>query len=53
MFENLPLEAYHAWLAGDDSKITQEMVDAIKEVVFSPEADMIHSIAQTELGATP
>lgn len=46
------LEGYLAWLAGDDSKISEEELKAVREVIYSPEADMINSIAATELGAT-
>lgn len=49
---NIDLEAYHAWLAGDDSKITDLDLKAVREVIYSPEADLINSIAATELGAT-
>jgi hypothetical protein len=46
------LEGYLAWLAGDESMITWDEVLDVQSVIFSPEADMIQSIAATELGAT-
>lgn len=46
------LEQVHAWLAGDDADKDFGLIASYKEIVFSPEADEIQSIAATELGAT-
>lgn len=46
------LEGYHAWLAGDESMISPEELKEIKAFIYSTEADEIHSVAATVLGAT-
>lgn len=46
-------DQYANWLSGADHSLTVDEINELRAYLFSPEADLIHSIAATELGARP